>query len=648
MEFQFLCISKKDIVPKKYKRKTTHKKNIEKAMYFLSPQYSFDAIVLSYYDYPEEQIIMFIEEASKNMASSEIIIINGAASLEKARTLFRKGATDYFTQEENTIKKMEEKLNFLQKKDTSFVKKQSTCYKLIDYFIDQSATGVILLNEKIIIEKINLIACKILKKDKQDLINKVFPSIPDKLIDIFNKKNFLNLNRRYIEGVHLHSDSVNVFEYNYSAFPLIFNNTLKGMVLVISKENFKETETIKKPFYKTHHKIDQDIITTFAELALKKSKELLNCDLGNITIKDPISKEHHILAECTGTKINFPQKNTRYDTVEKIEHLFINGNSYFPNLANKNKINTAHTPLTWNNEIIGSINFFWKREQDLSTIPQKIIKNIQTQISYIIFLITSNISMLENINNKNKNLHIRAEKIKKLNREMADFGVIISHDLKAPIRAIAQLAQWIKADYYDKLDEQGSNMLDIMTQRLKRIDKLIEGMVMISKSSIEANRREIVDLNLEIKGAFDLISAPSNIKITYPNDMPSIIASKTEAHQVIQNLVSNAIKYNKNPNPTLDIWYEKNDKWAIFHVKDNGAGIPEKYHKKIFQIFQTLENKDVNDSTGIGLAIVKKYVNRLGGKITIDSVEKEYTDFIIKLPIKLIVSVEEQNSPTPE
>jgi signal transduction histidine kinase len=223
------------------------------------------------------------------------------------------------------------------------------------------------------------------------------------------------------------------------------------------------------------------------------------------------------------------------------------------------------------------------------------------------------------------------EKVEKTNEELKDFAYIISHDLKAPLRGISTLTEWITKDYSDKLDEDGKEQMQLLSSRVDRMHNLIEGVLQYSRVGRVEEQHIIVNLNELVLEVIDMLSPPEHIKISIENELPVINCERTRIQQVFQNLLSNAVKYMDKPEGNITVGCrEQEDSW-VFNVTDNGPGIEEKYFKKIFLIFQTLLARDDFESTGVGLTVTKKIVELYGGKIWLESVPKQGTTFFFTL-----------------
>ncbi|MDO9033935.1 MAG: ATP-binding protein [Methanoregula sp.] len=205
------------------------------------------------------------------------------------------------------------------------------------------------------------------------------------------------------------------------------------------------------------------------------------------------------------------------------------------------------------------------------------------------------------------------------NNELKDFAYITSHDLKAPLRAIGSLSQWLYTDYNDKFDEEGKVQLDLLVNRVNRMQNLIEGILEYSRVGRTREENETINLNMLIQEIIDSLSPPQNISVVIDTPLPTIYFDKTRIRQVFANLIGNAIKYMDKPQGEIHIGCMQDENNWKFSVKDNGQGIDKKYYDRVFQIFQTLHARDEVESTGIGLTIVKKIIEMYGGKIWIES-----------------------------
>jgi signal transduction histidine kinase len=224
------------------------------------------------------------------------------------------------------------------------------------------------------------------------------------------------------------------------------------------------------------------------------------------------------------------------------------------------------------------------------------------------------------------------QRVESINQELKDFAYVVSHDLKAPLRGIKTLADWLSTDFADKLDENGKEQMNLLLARVERMHNLIEGVLQYSRVGRVIEEEIQVNLNELIPDVIDTVAPPENITITVENEIPVLDCVKTAIGQVFQNLLGNAVKYIDKPKGQIKVGcVEENDFWK-FSVTDNGPGIEEKHFERIFRIFQTLSPRDELESTGIGLSVVKKIVELHGGEIWVESKVGEGTTFFFTLP----------------
>ncbi len=220
------------------------------------------------------------------------------------------------------------------------------------------------------------------------------------------------------------------------------------------------------------------------------------------------------------------------------------------------------------------------------------------------------------------------------NAELKEFAYIVSHDLKAPLRAISQLTHWISSDYSDSFDEEGRMQMNLILQRVKRMDSLIDGILRYSRLGRVREKTETLDLNLLVNEVIDSIAPPNTIEITIESILPTILSDSVRMEQLFQNLIGNAIKYMDKDKGLIRVGCSDKDDYWQFNVSDNGPGIDRKYHDKIFQIFQTLSSRDEHESTGIGLAMVKKIISLYRGSIWVESETGKGATFFFTLSKK--------------
>ncbi|MBD3309061.1 hypothetical protein GF348_21950 [candidate division KSB3 bacterium] len=229
----------------------------------------------------------------------------------------------------------------------------------------------------------------------------------------------------------------------------------------------------------------------------------------------------------------------------------------------------------------------------------------------------------------------RTAELEAANKELKEFAYIVSHDLKAPLRGIHRLTHWLVEEYNDVIDAQGKELMDLLIGRVKRMTNLIDGILRYSRiGQLNLKVHETIDLNVLLDEVLDLLNPPQHICIEIPSDLPTIPAERTRIFQVFQNLISNAIKFLDKPHGQIIVQYLDKGPYWTFHVTDNGPGIEKHQQERIFHIFQTLQPRDEVESTGIGLALVKKIVELYGGTIGVESEVGKGATFWFTFPKK--------------
>ncbi len=219
----------------------------------------------------------------------------------------------------------------------------------------------------------------------------------------------------------------------------------------------------------------------------------------------------------------------------------------------------------------------------------------------------------------NNSLILAQQKLQERNVELDRFVSIAAHDLKAPLRAIANLSEWIEEDL--QAQNPGENpQLQLLRQRVKRMDALIDGLLRYSRTGRSELATETVDVTQLLAETIDSLSPPDSFEIKIVNLMPILDTKRLLLTQVFANLISNAIKHHNRVDGRIEIIVEDLGDRNLFSIADDGPGIPQgESRSRIFEIFQTLNSTtDSTENTGIGLALVKKIVEGEGGKIWVD------------------------------
>lgn len=233
---------------------------------------------------------------------------------------------------------------------------------------------------------------------------------------------------------------------------------------------------------------------------------------------------------------------------------------------------------------------------------------------------------------KQEELARLVHELESANEELKSFAYVVSHDLKAPLRAIGSLADWLAADYGDRLDDEGKEHLRLLINRARRMDGLIDGILQYSRVGRVKEAVVPVDLNQMLRDVIDLLAPPAHVAIAVDGPLPTLLIEKTRIQQVFQNLLANAIKYLDKPEGRIRVSCATEGGMWRFGVADNGPGIESRHHEKIFHLFQTLAPRDRVEGAGVGLALVKKIVELYGGRVWLESAPGRGSTFFFTLP----------------
>jgi PAS domain S-box-containing protein len=222
--------------------------------------------------------------------------------------------------------------------------------------------------------------------------------------------------------------------------------------------------------------------------------------------------------------------------------------------------------------------------------------------------------------------------LKKRNQELDRFAYVTSHDLKAPLRAIANLSEWIEEDLAEVLTEDTRHQMNLLRGRVHRMEGLINGLLQYSRVGRIKTEPEIVDVNTLLTEIISSLEYPDEFRIEIEGEMPTLRTERLPLQQVFTNLISNGIKHRDRSDGRVKLSVREQGYFYEFSVTDDGPGMDPKYHQKVFVIFQTLEARDKTENTGIGLSIVKKAVETQGGTITLESQVGQGTTFRFTWP----------------
>jgi PAS domain S-box-containing protein len=233
-------------------------------------------------------------------------------------------------------------------------------------------------------------------------------------------------------------------------------------------------------------------------------------------------------------------------------------------------------------------------------------------------------------------LRAYAHRLARSNEELQRFAYVASHDLQEPLRSIVSFSQLLERRYRGKLDAEADEFIGFIVEGGNRMQQLIQDLLKLSRVGTRARPLERTDAGTIIADALRLLEAAireAGATVVVDDDLPPVMADPDQLAQVFSNLVGNAIKYRRPEVPLeIRISAERTDGMAEFAVTDNGIGIEPEYFDRIFEMFRRLHTHDRYEGTGIGLAIVKRIVERHGGTVRVESVPGEGSTFFFTLP----------------
>jgi PAS domain S-box-containing protein len=248
--------------------------------------------------------------------------------------------------------------------------------------------------------------------------------------------------------------------------------------------------------------------------------------------------------------------------------------------------------------------------------------------------VTDQVLARKDVERKAEELVRLAHALEQSNAELDQFAYVASHDLKAPLRGIANLTQWIEEDLADALTEESAGHMRLLQGRVQRMEALIDGILAYSRAGRVRAEPELVHTGALVRDVVELLALEPAAQVEVQDDMPEFPAERVPLQQVFLNLISNAVKYTRVTRPDVRVsvgWDAARDGY-VFRVSDNGPGIAPEFHERIWGIFQTLEARDKVEGTGIGLSVVKKMVESRGGRTWLESTPGAGATFFFSWP----------------
>jgi PAS domain S-box-containing protein len=234
------------------------------------------------------------------------------------------------------------------------------------------------------------------------------------------------------------------------------------------------------------------------------------------------------------------------------------------------------------------------------------------------------------------------DQLRRSNEDLDEFAYVASHDLKEPLRGIRNYAQFLLEDYGDKLDSEGTGRLETLSRLAERLTSMIDALLEFSRlrrAELGMTRTDLHAVVCEVIESLQVTLRERNVEMRLPERLPTIVCSGVLVAEIFRNLIENAIKYNEKPECWIEIGVRPQAASAsgrrgplVFYVRDNGIGIRERHFESAFRILKRLNGRDrFRGGTGMGLTIVKKIVERHGGRVWIESTFGEGSTFLFTL-----------------
>ena len=217
-------------------------------------------------------------------------------------------------------------------------------------------------------------------------------------------------------------------------------------------------------------------------------------------------------------------------------------------------------------------------------------------------------------------------------KELDNYAQLISHELKTPLRNISDILTWIREELAHPISSENSiNSIELLEKKVERMELLLIKLEQYKNISLSSFKKNKINLNTIAKKVIAKLQVPSHIKIEIKNKLPTLFADEIMLEKVFEILIQNALDHIDKKKGLILLACETTEEDYLFSIKDNGIGIKTKYHEKIFEMFQTI---DSNNSTGIGLSIVKKIISYYNGEVKVESKTNKETIFYFSLPKK--------------
>lgn len=261
---------------------------------------------------------------------------------------------------------------------------------------------------------------------------------------------------------------------------------------------------------------------------------------------------------------------------------------------------------------------FFARRRDRSEFPVEIgLNHIKTQEGFMVLSSVIDITTRKESEAVLKRLN---QQLVTQNQELESYAYAVSHDLRAPLRGIHNYADFLLEELSTRISSEQVEYLTGITTAVCEVEKLVSDLLEISRVNIQNSANHVCKVGDLIQKIIQTLNYGDEVHIQTPTEWPAVFGQDHLLRQIFQNLISNGVKFNRSSKKRIELdWQSEGNGILRFFIRDNGIGIPPQYQNKIFQIFERLHTTQEYEGTGIGLAIVKKAVNKLGGELRVES-----------------------------
>ncbi|MBI4642100.1 MAG: response regulator [Candidatus Tectomicrobia bacterium] len=388
-----------------------------------------------------------------------------------------------------------------------------------------------------------------------------------------------------------------------------------------------------------------------AEAALRHIQQLLPCQLGSVVVFDSEAHEARVLATNVNGEIRVERgvrlpleafgmgeiEALRQGKVRLVEDILTL--SELPpsvQILRTEKLRSSlRVPLIAQGELIGSFNLGSDNPGAFAPEQVDIALEVTDQLAVAIQQARLHEQVQRYTTELEQRVTERTAKLWETNAELESFSSSVSHDLRAPLRAMQGFTDALLEEYADRMDSVGQDYVQRIAAAARRMDAMIQDLLAYSRVSRIDLRLQLVGLTLVVAEALTQLAVElreREAQVTVEEPLPEVMGHRATLVQVVANLLTNAVKFvEPGVQPKVRIWAEEHKAWVRLWVEDNGIGIASEHQERIFRVFERLHGIETYPGTGIGLAIVRKGVDRMGGRVGVESVPGQGSRFWVEL-----------------